>query len=56
MDLWKVFLKHANGTEKKLELIDAKIYYGGYLKIKRSYFNALIKAIKMTKKYGTRKK
>jgi len=55
MDCWKVFLKHIDGIDKKLELFDAKIYFGGYLKIKRSYFNALIKSIKMTKKYFTSK-
>jgi len=53
MTNWNVFLKFSNGTNQKLELIDAKKYFGGYLKIKRSYFNALTKTIKMTKKYFT---
>jgi hypothetical protein len=55
MSIWKVFLKFSDGTDKKLELSDAKTYFGGYLKIKRSFFNALIKSIKMTKKYNTNK-
>ncbi|MFX1479245.1 MAG: hypothetical protein ACFFCI_14015 [Promethearchaeota archaeon] len=53
MDRWKVYLKHLDVIDKKLELYDAKTYFGGYLKIKRTYFNALIKSIKMTKKYFT---
>ncbi len=55
MSLWKVSLKFSDGTNKELELFDAKTYFGGYLKIKRSFFNALIKSIKMTKKYLTKK-
>ena len=50
---WKVNLKFANGMEKELELYDTKRYFDGYLRIKRSYFNRFIKAIKMTKKYNT---
>jgi hypothetical protein len=53
MNTWNVVLKFANGKEKNLELFDAKRYFNGYLKIKRSYFNRLIKAVKMTKKYTT---
>ncbi len=53
MNTWKVFLKFSNGEDKELELFDAKVYFGGYLKIKRSYFNALYKTIKITKKYFT---
>lgn len=55
MSLWKVSLKFSDGTDKELELFDAKTYFGGYLKIKRSFFNALTKSIKMTKKYLTKK-
>ncbi len=55
MSLWKVFLKFSDGTDKELELFDAKVYFGGYLKIKRSFFNALLKSIKMTKKFLTKK-
>ncbi|MFX1257442.1 MAG: hypothetical protein ACFFAN_06270 [Promethearchaeota archaeon] len=56
MKTWKVFLKFADGIEreKKLELYDAKTYFGGlYLKIKRSYFNRLGKIIKVSKKYSS---
>ncbi|MFX1346579.1 MAG: hypothetical protein ACFFBC_11340 [Promethearchaeota archaeon] len=55
MESWKVFLKFSDGTDQKLELFDTKTYFGGYLKIKRSFFNALIKSIKMSKKYFTQK-
>lgn len=55
MNIWKVFLKLSNGENKELELYDAKAYFGGYLEIKRSYFNALVKTIRMTKKYFTQK-
>lgn len=56
MKPWKVFLKfNKSNSEKELDLFDAKSYFGGYLKIKRSYFNKLIKIIKMTKKYSTGK-
>ncbi|MFW9900223.1 MAG: hypothetical protein ACFFDY_02915 [Candidatus Thorarchaeota archaeon] len=55
MKTWKVFLKFSNDEVKELELFDAKVYFGGYLKIKRSYFNALHKTVKMTKKYFTQK-
>ena len=55
MNPWKVYLKFSDEAEigQELELFDAKSYFGGYLKIKRSYFNALVKNIKMTKKYVT---
>lgn len=53
MDHWDVFLKFSDGIDRKLELYDAKSYFGGYLRIKRSYFNALTRSIKMTKKYFT---
>ncbi len=55
MNNWRVFLKFPDGENKELELFDAKGYFGGYLKIKRSYFNALSKSINMTKKYQTQK-
>ena len=55
MNTWKVFLKFSNGEDKELELYDAKAYFGGYLKIKRGYFNTLSKTVKMTKKYFTQK-
>ena len=53
MNIWKVFLKLSDGENKQLELFDAKAYFGGYLKIKRSFFYALAKATNMTKKYYT---
>ena len=57
MKRWKVILKISNGSEleKEVELFDAKSYFGGYLKIKRGYFNELAKTIKMTKKYSTKR-
>jgi len=53
MDKWKINLKFSDGTINELELYDAKAYFTGYLKLKRSYFMRLVKAIKMTKKYTT---
>jgi len=53
MDTWKINLKFSDGTDNYVELFDAKAYFNGYLKIKRSYFIQLVKAIKMTKKYST---
>ena len=53
MKSWRVVLKFPDGSDKNLELFDSKQYFGGYLKIKRSYFNELVKTIKMTKKYNT---
>ena len=55
MMLWKVILKSSDDSANKeeLELYDAKSYFGGYLRIKRSYFNELAKTIKMTKNYST---
>jgi len=57
MKPWKVFLKFSDelNTEELLEVFDAKSYFGGYLKIKRSYFHELTKTIKMTKKYLTKR-
>ena len=34
MKLWKVLLKFSDGTDKQLELFDAKSYFGGYFKNK----------------------
>jgi hypothetical protein len=53
MDTWKINLKFSDGITNNLELFDAKPYFNGYLRLKRSYFMRLIKAIKMTKKYTT---
>lgn len=55
MNSWKISLRFPDNTEEELDLYDAKSYFGGYLKIKRSYFNELIKAIKISKKYSTGK-
>ena len=55
MNPWIVYLKFSDGTNKKLELFDTKVYFEGYLKIKRSFFNALGKSIKISKKYFTQK-
>jgi len=53
MSTWKINLKFGDGTGSEIELYDAKSYFNGYLKLKRSYFNQLVKAIKITKKYTT---
>lgn len=53
METWNVSLKLTNGSTKTLELYDVKPIFNGYLKIKRSYFDRLLKAIKITKKYFT---
>ncbi|KKK40549.1 hypothetical protein LCGC14_0492800 [marine sediment metagenome] len=55
MNPWKITLKFSDGTNKELEMFDIQTYFGGYLKIKRSYFDSLVKSIKMTKKYFTKK-
>ena len=52
MNTWKITLTLENGKHEEFELYDAKIYFEGYLKIKRSYFNRLIKAIKIAKNYA----
>ena len=54
MDMWKINLKFSDGTVNELDLYDAKGYFNGYLKLKRTYFLRLVKAIKMTKKYTLR--
>ncbi|MGQ4872902.1 MAG: hypothetical protein ACP6IY_02400 [Promethearchaeia archaeon] len=53
MKIWKVDLKFDDGSNKNLELYDASFIFSGYLKIKRSYFNELVKTVKMTKYYNT---
>jgi len=54
MKSWKIILKVPvdSDLEQELELYDAKSYFGGYLRIKRSYFNELVKTIKITKNYS----
>ncbi|MFX0073126.1 MAG: hypothetical protein ACFFAO_18765 [Candidatus Hermodarchaeota archaeon] len=52
--MWKITLNiEGSNSSQEIQLNDAKSFFGGYLKIKRSYFNELIKNIKMTKKYST---
>lgn len=53
MKTWKVLIKYSDENIENLDLYDASSYFDGYLKIKRSFFNSLIKAIKMSKKYTT---
>ncbi|MFX0057649.1 MAG: hypothetical protein ACFE85_09465 [Candidatus Hodarchaeota archaeon] len=55
MKTWKVLIKYSDGNAENLDLYDASSYFDGYLKIKRSFFNSLTKAIKMSKKYSTGK-
>jgi hypothetical protein len=55
MKIWKVLIKNSDGKAENLDLYDASSYFDGYLKIKRSFFNSLTKAIKMSKKYTTGK-
>lgn len=55
MNSWRVFLKSTDGIDNKIELYDAKTYFGGYLKIKRSYFNSLVKTVNITKRYIIKK-
>ncbi len=57
MNPWKISLKFSetNATDQELEMYDAKPFFEGYLKLKRSYFDGLMKNIKMTKNYVTSK-
>ncbi|MBY9003013.1 MAG: hypothetical protein KGD73_03495 [Candidatus Lokiarchaeota archaeon] len=52
MNTWKITIEIENGKQEEIELYDAKAYFEGYLKIKRSFFNRLIKAIKIAKNYA----
>ena len=54
-NIWKILLRIEGLPDKELDLLDAKPYFDGYLTIKRSYFNRLIKALKISKKYVTRR-
>ncbi|MHA2430698.1 MAG: hypothetical protein ACXACC_06650 [Promethearchaeota archaeon] len=53
MKIWEITLKYPDGPAKKLDLFDVKGLFNGYLKIKRSYFDHLLKVIKITKNYFT---
>jgi hypothetical protein len=56
MEFWKIFLKYDNSTDgTEIQLHDAKTYFGGYLKIKRTYFNELAKIIRSNNNYLTGK-
>ncbi|TFG16482.1 MAG: hypothetical protein EU531_06370 [Promethearchaeota archaeon] len=51
MKLWKLSLCYDENNTQELELFDTFEFFNGYLKIKRNYFEKLIKAVNMTKKY-----
>ena len=51
MKTWNISLGNSEINTKDLKLFDIFSFFNGYLKIKRSYFEKLLKAIKMTKKY-----
>ncbi len=51
MKTWNISLNYPELNTKDLKLFDVFTFFNGYLKIKRSYFEKLSKAIKMTKKY-----
>jgi hypothetical protein len=55
MKRWQIQLKFSDDSEKEITLFDAKTYFDGYIKLKRSYFNSLVKALKITKRYITGK-
>ena len=54
MKPWIISLNYGDNSNQ-LEVFDTFEFFNGYLKIKRSYFNKLIKAVKMTKKYRIEK-
>jgi hypothetical protein len=51
MRTWNISLNYGENDTKEFELFDTFEFFNGYLKIKRSYFERLLKAVKMTKKY-----
>lgn len=53
--IWRIMLKVEGLPKEELELVDAKSFFDGYLKIKRNYYDRLIKAIKISKKYITKR-
>ena len=53
--IWRIMLKVEGLPNEELELVDAKSFFEGYLKIKRNYYDRLIKAIKISKKYITKR-
>lgn len=58
MKSWKISIKFSDSSkalEKEIILFDAQTFFNGYLKIRRTYFNALIKAIKISRNYNSEK-
>jgi hypothetical protein len=55
MKTWKISLDYTGSNPKEIKLFDVFPFFNGYLKVRRSYFDKLIKAIKMTKKYRIEK-
>lgn len=51
MKKWEVSLKSNDIINETIQLFDAKRYFDGYLKIKRSYFNGLLNTIETSKNY-----
>jgi hypothetical protein len=51
MKKWEVSLAVEDAIKEKIHLFDAKRYFDGYLKIKRSYFNGLLNTIETSKNY-----
>ena len=52
MKNWKLSIKYNGFKATEIELIDIKNFFEGYLKLKRSYFTSLTKAVKISKKYS----
>jgi len=52
MKNWKLSIKYNGFKVTEIELIDIKNFFEGYLKLKRSYFTSLTKAVKISKKYS----
>ncbi len=55
MKIWKIGIKFSDGISDPLELYDNASIFKGYLTIKRSFFDELIKQIKENPKYITGK-
>ncbi len=51
MKAWKIELNTNDAFKKELTLYDVRSIFDGYLRIKRSYFNSLVKALKISKNY-----
>lgn len=55
MKTWNISITFNGNDTQILKLFDAFELFNGYLKIKRTYFEKLIKAANMTKKYRIQK-